>query len=153
MNPISTVTSQAALAELPVHAVVCLPGTPDWGAVKTADDAWTAFGTAGTCSSEFVWKWLNQGTPAAVWVLWDPEAPAPHVPPVVWRTTIPGRRPETKLHKTLGHARGAITHRVGTYPYFAEHDFRIEELDPRTNEFFVRHFIRQGTRMDRLPWK
>lgn len=153
MNPIRSLTSAAELAALPNYSIACSPQIPDWAAVKTGDDSWMIFGAEGTRDNAWTWGWLSEGYPAEAWLLWDPEGPAPHVPPKVWRTTIPGRTPLVKLHKTLGHARSAITNRVGAYPHFAQDDMRVEELDTRTNQFFVLHDIRSGTREDSLPWK
>ncbi|MCC3299805.1 hypothetical protein [Arthrobacter caoxuetaonis] len=153
MHPIRVLKSQSELAALPNYSIVSSPENPDWGAVKNGDDSWMIFGAEGTRDSAWAWGWLSEGIPAEAWLLWDPTGPAPHVPAKVWRTTIPDRSPEVKLHKTLGHARSAVTNRISSYPGFAHYDMRIEELNTATNQFFVLHDIRSGTRLDSLPWK
>ncbi|MCC3292532.1 hypothetical protein [Arthrobacter sp. zg-Y1110] len=151
MHPFKTMTSQAELADLPENSVACPAGRPDLGVIKTGPDSWTAFGIPGTHSTGWAWSWVGGEDPAEAWLLWSPEVPAPYVPPVVWRTTIPSRIPRVKTHRTRGYARAAITGAM--YAGRAHDDMLIEELDSRTGKFILLHSIADGDPISSLPWK
>lgn len=150
MNSIRMLNALQDLAALPVHSVICNPLEPRHVALKTSTSRWSLTGREESVRSDALWEMLTAAGEGTVQVLWDPSAPIPEPDPVVWRTTVPGRRPLVKVHKLIGHARAAITNHINIR---SRDEMVLEELDPGTGQFHVLHTIPVGTRIIDLPWK
>lgn len=148
MNPNRMIKTIQDMAALPVHSVVSNPFEPRHAALKTSSNRWSVTGQEESVRTDALWDLIAAECGALV--LWDPSAPIPAHDPVVWRTTVPGRRPLVKVHKRIGHARAAISNHIHLV---SRAEMLIEELDQSTGKFFVLHTIPAGTRIRHLPWK
>ena len=153
MEPIRILTSLEALDALALGSIVCPPRVPSLARGKAWDDSWTTFGRSRDDCTAVVWSMMTMHCPEdapEVWVLWDSAAAAP-TKPAAWVTVIPDRRPVTKAHVSLGHAKSAVSRRMYG-PRGADVNLEIRELDPASGTFATLHVFPAGTTRDQLPW-
>lgn len=72
--------------------------------------------------------------------------PVQHTP---YLTVVPRRQPEQKIHKTLGHAKSAITNQIW-YSEGSFHDMKVYVYDDGAWQLI--YDIPKGTRKADLPW-
>jgi hypothetical protein len=164
MEPFRIITTPKNSPALRIDSIVCPPRIPSsalrkaWAGIEPnagRSDLYVGFESSSEWNIDQAWGILTMHCPADVpeaWVLWDPAAAASApLKPSSWTSVIRSRRPVTKAHTSLGHAKAAVTHRVHDSGGAAE-DMAIHELNPVTGKHDSLFTVPKGTSKSQLPW-